>query len=32
VAGLVATALVILSWGYKSRLEERYLVEQFGAE
>lgn len=32
VAGLVATALVVLSWGYKSRLEEHYMIEQFGAE
>jgi protein-S-isoprenylcysteine O-methyltransferase Ste14 len=32
VAGLVATALVAISWGYKSRLEERFLIEQFGAE
>jgi protein-S-isoprenylcysteine O-methyltransferase Ste14 len=32
VAGLVSTALVVLSWGYKSRLEEGYMIEQFGAE
>jgi protein-S-isoprenylcysteine O-methyltransferase Ste14 len=32
VGGLVSTALVMLSWGYKSRLEERYMVQQFGAE
>jgi len=32
VGGLVATALVVISWGYKSRLEERYMVEHFGAE
>jgi len=32
VGGLVATALVVLSWGYKSRLEERFMIEQFGAE
>ena len=31
VSGLVATALVVLSWGYKSRLEERFMIEQFGA-
>ena len=32
VGGLVATALVVISWGYKSRLEERYMIEHFGAE
>jgi protein-S-isoprenylcysteine O-methyltransferase len=32
VAGLVSTALVVLCWGYKSRLEEHYMIEQFGAE
>ena len=32
VGGLVGTALVVVSWGYKSRLEERFMVEQFGAE
>lgn len=32
VGGLVSTALVMLSWGYKSRLEERYMIQQFGAE
>ena len=32
VAGLVATAMVVISWGYKSRLEERFMIEQFGAE
>lgn len=32
VAGLVSTALVVLGWGYKSRLEERYMIQQFGAE
>ena len=32
VAGLIATALVVLSWGYKSRLEERFMIEQFGSE
>ncbi len=31
-AGLVATALVVISWGYKSRLEEALMVEQFGEE
>ncbi len=32
ISGLVATALVVLSWGYKSRLEERFMIEKFGAE
>jgi protein-S-isoprenylcysteine O-methyltransferase Ste14 len=32
VAGLVGTALVVVAWGYKSRLEEVFLVEHFGAE
>lgn len=32
VAGLVSTALVTVSWGYKSQLEERLMIEQFGAE
>jgi protein-S-isoprenylcysteine O-methyltransferase Ste14 len=32
VGGLVATALVVLCWGYKARLEESFMIEQFGAE
>lgn len=32
VGGLIATALVVGSWTYKSRLEEAYMIEQFGAE
>jgi len=32
VGGLVSTALVVISWGYKSRLEERYMIEHFGTE
>jgi protein-S-isoprenylcysteine O-methyltransferase Ste14 len=32
VGGLVSTALVVLSWGYKSQLEERFMIEQFGSE
>ena len=32
VAGLVGTALVVICWGYKSRLEERFMIEQFGAK
>lgn len=31
-AGLVGTALVIGAWGYKSRLEEAFLIEHFGGE
>ena len=29
---LVGAGLVMISWGYKSRLEERYMIQQFGAE
>ena len=32
VGGLVSVALIVISWGYKSRLEETLMVEQFGAE
>jgi protein-S-isoprenylcysteine O-methyltransferase Ste14 len=32
VAGLLGTALVVVAWGYKSRLEEVFLIEHFGAE
>jgi protein-S-isoprenylcysteine O-methyltransferase Ste14 len=32
IGGLVSTALVVLCWGYKARLEESFLIEQFGAE
>jgi protein-S-isoprenylcysteine O-methyltransferase Ste14 len=32
VAGLVSTALIILAWGYKSRVEEEFMIKQFGAE
>ena len=32
VAGLISTALVVLCWGYKGRLEEHFLIEQFGPE
>jgi len=32
VGGLVGTALVIISWAYKSRLEEAFMIEHFGAE
>lgn len=30
VGGLVSCALVILAWGYKARLEEAFLSQQFG--
>jgi protein-S-isoprenylcysteine O-methyltransferase Ste14 len=32
VGGLVATALIVICWAYKSRLEEGYMIQQFGAE
>jgi protein-S-isoprenylcysteine O-methyltransferase Ste14 len=32
VRGLVSFALVVLAWGYKSRIEERLMIEQFGGE
>jgi protein-S-isoprenylcysteine O-methyltransferase Ste14 len=32
IAGFVGTALVMGAWGYKSRMEERFLIENFGAE
>jgi protein-S-isoprenylcysteine O-methyltransferase Ste14 len=32
IAGFVGTALVMGAWGYKSRMEEKFLVEHFGAE
>jgi len=30
--GFVAFALILVAWGYKSRLEETFLIEQFGTE
>jgi protein-S-isoprenylcysteine O-methyltransferase Ste14 len=30
--GLLALALIVTVWGYKSRVEERFLVKQFGGE
>lgn len=30
--GLLALALIVTVWGYKSRVEERFLVKQFGSE
>jgi protein-S-isoprenylcysteine O-methyltransferase Ste14 len=32
IGGLVSVALIVISWGYKARLEETLMVEQFGAE
>ena len=32
VSGLVAFILILAAWGYKSRLEEKVLIEHFGAE
>ena len=32
VRGLVSFALVVMAWGYKSRIEERLMIEQFGGE
>ena len=32
VGGLVATALVVICWGYKAHLEESFMIEQFGLE
>ena len=32
IGGLVSVALIVISWGYKARLEEALMVEQFGAE
>lgn len=30
--GLIAFALILTAWGYKSRLEEAFLLKQFGAQ
>jgi protein-S-isoprenylcysteine O-methyltransferase Ste14 len=32
VGGLVSTALIAIAWGYKSRVEEAFMIEAFGAE
>jgi len=32
IGGLISVALIVISWGYKARLEETLMVEQFGAE
>jgi protein-S-isoprenylcysteine O-methyltransferase Ste14 len=32
IGGLISVALIVISWGYKSRLEETLMVERFGSE
>jgi protein-S-isoprenylcysteine O-methyltransferase Ste14 len=32
VAGLVSTALIVIAWGYKSRVEETFMIQQFGEQ
>jgi protein-S-isoprenylcysteine O-methyltransferase Ste14 len=32
VGGLVSVALIVIAWGYKARLEEAFMIEQFGAQ
>jgi len=32
VGGLISTALIAIAWGYKSRVEEAFMIEAFGAE
>lgn len=32
IGGLVSVALIVIAWGYKARLEESFMIEQFGAE
>ena len=32
IGGLVSVALIVIAWGYKARLEESVMIEQFGAE
>jgi len=32
VGGLLSTALIAIAWGYKSRVEEVFMIEAFGAE
>jgi len=31
-SGLLAFALIVVAWGYKARLEESAMIEQFGSE
>ena len=30
--GLISVALIVLAWGYKARLEESFMIEQFGVQ
>jgi protein-S-isoprenylcysteine O-methyltransferase Ste14 len=30
--GLISTALIVIAWAYKARVEEAFMIEQFGAE
>jgi protein-S-isoprenylcysteine O-methyltransferase Ste14 len=32
LSGLIAFVLILAAWGYKARLEEKAMIEQFGAE
>jgi len=32
LGGLVSVALIVICWGYKARLEESFMIQQFGAE
>ena len=32
ISGLIAFVLILVAWGYKARLEETAMTEQFGAE
>jgi protein-S-isoprenylcysteine O-methyltransferase len=32
LAGLISVALIVTCWGYKARLEESFMIQQFGAE
>ena len=32
IGGLISVALIVIAWGYKARLEESFMIEQFGAE
>ena len=32
LSGLISVALIVICWGYKARLEESFMIQQFGAE
>ena len=32
IGGLVSVALIVIAWGYKARLEESFMAEQFGPQ